>query len=239
MLVKHSYKLKEILESNKMANAVLLRYDINRKNDHPLSTICGEKEIDTSFLIDVINHLDDQSHTELESFYAYEIPTLIDYLERSHKFYRNTILPKIGLNLDILLSGSNSNAHLLVCANMFKKFNDSLINHLYFEEKNLFTYYKYIYNAYCHNWNRYLVMNYIDLYSIDDFVNSHPKIERNLDYIIDILSNYTPQSSHKLTYNIIMRLLKNLKRDLELHALIEDEVLIEKVLKIRSEIMLF
>ena len=136
MLVKQSYTLTDILEANKMANAILLRYDINRENNSSLSAICVDKEINTSFLIDIINHFDDQSHTKLEDFCAYEIPTLIDYLERSHNFYRNIILPKICISLDRLLSSSNSNRHLLECADMFKKFNDSefVLATLYFEK---------------------------------------------------------------------------------------------------------
>ena len=103
-----------------------------------------------------------------------------------------------------MLSNNKTDRLLFLCADIFKRFNSSLIEHLYFEEKNLFIYSKYLHNAYHHNWNKYLVMNYINLYSIDDFQDAHPKTEQDLELMINLLDEYSPGRSYKLTYNIIM-----------------------------------
>ena len=155
MLIHNNISPKQIISNNQNACYVFLKYGINTESDRPLNEICINNKIDPDFLIDIIYQLDIPSEFKIECFYNYEINILVDFLERSHRFYIDQCLPKLDLNLLSLLRSESDNSQLLTLAfNLFNKFNKDLKEHFFFEEKNMFVFSKYLHNAKVFKWNK-------------------------------------------------------------------------------------
>ena len=238
MLVESSYHPSQIIEANQIAIYTLSKYNINKGDKSDLKTICDELKINVNFIIDLIHQTDLSRVKVLDTFRYYDLLVLIDYLEKSHVFYKNKVLPKIEqfINHLMLLYNNNNNKLLSLAKDLFKRFEMSLIEHFYFEEKNLFVYAKYLYHLNKSTFNRYQVMNYVNLFSLEEFQDAHPKTEKDLDLLERTLTELEVFSSDELVYNDLMNTIKGFKRDLELHAIIEDFVLISKVSEMRQKI---
>ena len=237
MLVESSYHPSQIIEANQIAIYTLSKYNINKGDKSDLKTICDELKINVNFIIDLIHQSDLSRVKVLDTFRYYDLLVLIDYLEKSHIFYKNKLLPKIEQYINhIVLLSNNENKLLSLVKDVFKRFEMSLIEHFYVEEKNLFVYAKYLYHLNKSTFNRYQVMNYVNLFSLEEFQDAHPKTEKDLDLLERALTELEVFLSDKLVYNALINTIKDFKRDLELHAIIEDFVLISKVSDMRQKI---
>jgi regulator of cell morphogenesis and NO signaling len=228
----------EIIRYNEKANVVFLKYGISTDSKRPLNDICINKDISAEFIIDIIYQFEIYSNKKIECFYNYEINTLIDFLERSHRFYLDTCLPKLGMSLINLLRLCSNNSQLLIFAvKLFNKFAEDLKEHFFFEEKNLFVFSKYLHNAKVYSWDKNRIASFLILYSLNDFIDAHPKTENDLDVIIKVLEEYKPKREEKMIYNVLISQILEFKKDLKIHALIEDKVLIDKLVSLQNCIM--
>ena len=237
MFIHNNISPKQIINNNQNACYVFFKYGINSESDMPLNEICINNQINPDFIIDIIYQLDISLNNKNDCFYNYDLAILVDFLERSHSYYLNTSLPKIDASLLTLLN-SDSNNHLLALANkLFNKFSLDIKEHFFFEEKNLFVFSKYLYNANRYDWSIQRINSFLVLYSLNDFVENHPKTEKDLDLLIKVLEEYKPKREAIMLYNILFNQINAFKKDLEIHALIEDKVLIDKLISLKSSLM--
>jgi regulator of cell morphogenesis and NO signaling len=73
-------------------------------------------------------------------------------------------------------------------------------------------------------------------YSIAEFLKDHHDTEDELKDIREAIRLYQPPSTNESLYRILLTQLETFEQDLHVHALIEEEVLIPKALKLESEV---
>ena len=121
MLVESSYNPSQIIEAHQIAIYTLSKYNINKGDRSDLKTICDELKINFNFIIDLIHQSDLSRVKVLDTFRYYDLLVLIDYLEKSHIFYKYKLLPKIEQYINhIVLLSSNENKLLSLVKDVFK-----------------------------------------------------------------------------------------------------------------------
>jgi regulator of cell morphogenesis and NO signaling len=212
------------------------RYDIETTlNSVPLEELAVEKGVNADFLIQLINSSYDPSSASVADFDGYPIPTLVDYLERSHRYYLQKTLPEIEQSILALELGNRHNRLYALISRFFTDYRNALEEHFSYEEQRLFPYAKLLFRS-KERW--YLMPSlhvFLGQYSTAEFIANHShKNETELRQVKTAFMNYEPPKENILPYHILLSQLKNFEEDLHIHALIEDKVLIPKMQSIES-----
>lgn len=113
--------------------------------------------------------------------------------------------------------------------NFFNEYKAEFHNHIMREEKKVQPYVIKIENAFLNRKLTPELKKQIDEYSINDFASEHDNIEEKLNDLKNIIIKYLPPFCHPSLYNKILIELFRLEKDLNLHANLEDKVMIPKV----------
>ena len=157
--------------------------------------------------------------TELKAF---SIPCLLDYLKKTHCHYLNKLLPQIEQSINQLIKKfgpSYPDLVLLTC--IFLKYKNELEEHIGNEETKLFPYIESLLDAKHYMSSPYSTRQFIVEH--DDDGISFPEIRR-------IIHDNSPSTALPMPYRIFLIQLELFEQDLLIHAKVEDEVLIPKII---------
>ena len=136
-----SYSPKEITNHNRNIEHLFYRYNISTSSQSTIEEISIENELNSDFFLDLVRCYNDYENIKSIDFVSYRIPVLIDYLEKSHKYYINKRLPEIEQCLDKLIQ-QESNPLIFVVLKFFEEYKVDLINHFSIEDNLIFPYCK-------------------------------------------------------------------------------------------------
>jgi iron-sulfur cluster repair protein YtfE (RIC family) len=161
----------------------------------------------------------DPVKAEASAFVKYDISLLVKYLEECHRDYSDLLIPNILNSFSQLLKNAPECKLLQqmgpVIIYGFKK--DALA-HFEYEEWNLFPYARAIEKG-----------EQLKSYSTQEFERNHPEHVVDIDRLIKFFELLAPELESHMTYRILMKRLRDLKLEFEVHGLIEDRVLIPKL----------
>ncbi|MCA1762053.1 MAG: hemerythrin domain-containing protein [Cryomorphaceae bacterium] len=179
-----------------------------------------------AFIEELLICLNDPRSATPDAFEIYGISTLVDFLTKSHAFYLEYAIPSIQRSINELLRTHPENRVLRkVSEILMQGFISDLENHFIHEENYLFKY------------ALRLSSNPVSLpfpYSIDQFRKEHGAFLVDIDKVIAFFEMYQNDLSDNMAYRMVVQQLANLKADMDLHGLIEDEVLLPKIEKLES-----
>jgi len=223
----------QIINLNGYLLHILRRYDINYKDINPILSIAKAKGFNPNFLVDLLNAFNELKPEMVHQFKQYEIPVLLNYLRRSHKYYLDRRLPDIMYSMQEIYRQYPELSALKTFINEYTK---RLEAHFEEENKVLFPYAEYLFNA----TNEYKKIPFIDSYfyefSVKDFLHDN-KTEKDLILIRHALQQHNPTNNTLSPYRITIELIKNFEHDLTIHALIEDQILIPRLIEIEQRIL--
>ena len=227
----------ESTRQNRITEHVFNRFGIDPNNTGGINENTALTEVNPDFLADVLNVFCSHKVIEHTLFDKYSVPVLVDYLKRSHTYYLEKILPEIGQSIAILLSNYNEKSALLeILYRFYFSYKTDLQEHFVEEEELLFPYASQLYKAVYFKSEIDFFANFLQDYSINDFVENHADTEEELINIRNILSKYNPPSTNKSSFRILIEQLKNFEHDLEIHAFIEDRVLVPKLVQLEQNL---
>lgn len=229
----------EITYNNRQTEHIFNRFGISPNNTDRIYENTASIEVNPDFLVDVLNIF--CSHKDVRNcvFEKYPIPILVDYLKRSHKYYEEKILPEIGQSISNLLNDYHENHPLLeILYKFYFKYKVDIKEHFSNEEELLFPYAIKLFRTVYFKSEIYLFIDFLKKYSLQDFLESHSNIEGELSNIRNVLLKYNPPVTNKTTYRILIDQIKNFERDLNIHAFIEDEVLVTKIYQLEQNVRL-
>ncbi len=229
-----AYSPREIRFINRKVDGLLSRYSIPIDTDDCLAALIKETEIEATFFARLVQAFIDPTFVTEENFREFSVPVLVDYLQRSHEFYLYDRLPKIGQYI-YLLALNYPEGHPLIKAlgDFFVPYCQDLEKHIEEEEHNLFPYALDLFkNVEGGNTNPSILMS---AYSVLDFAQHHDDTEEVLQHIRKVMAEYEPSRTNKSPYRILGNLLRHFEEDLQIHALIEDWVLVPKLWQLETE----
>ncbi len=237
IMITKETSVRVSVELNNINEGVLYRYGIYAKPELTIGKAASDSMINPDFLVDVLNCYGEVTEFELVKFQQYSIPVLIDYLQKSHTFYRFKKLLEIEQSVfNLMIGGTSSKQTLSVISVFYTEYKKELLNHFDLEEKTLFPYGKALEKA-DNSFGDYV--NAVVLsqeHSIKNFADSHHDSHCELERVRESLRLFNPSKSDESLLRVLRDQFKSFEKDLYLHALIEDEVLVPKLLKLEKNL---
>lgn len=234
-MIKENYTLSDILSINPSLGFVLFRFGINLDSEERvLKDACEAFDIDSEFFVDVLNLYHDPSSFDPYKMKEYPLEVIIDYLKRTHKFYLTKRLVEIELSIKNLIKNFEDQPNILSYLNLFfLKYRSSLVDHIKEEEGVLFPYIKLLLNHPLDAYEHYDMLTS----PLQFFVHNHDdRIERELSELRVFLIKKAPDLMNGTQYRIFLTQLETFEKDLNIHALVEDELLIPMAINLEKTI---
>ncbi len=152
-LVYSNMQLSVIVEEHPSLIPVINRFGIRLGlGDKSVRTICNEYQLDTNFLLTVINTFLNEEYFPEKKLQAFHTSLIIDYLTKTNLYYTRYQLPNIERHLSSFISMStpgNNSLHLI--AHFFSSFKEELITRIKKDEQEWFPYCKALSAKFQHN----------------------------------------------------------------------------------------
>lgn len=236
LIITSDTELPEILMSHPQAMLFLEHFGIQvplyRKT---VVQICTEHDIRPELFIAFTNlYIGNESNAE-KSYKVSDIPVIISFLKNSHRYYLDEIYPEIQLLIK-QMQNLNDTGEIKLAEKFFDDYFNEVKEHLDYENDVVFPYIASLYEHLSGESSSSLFTSY----SVTEYKKHHTNIEEKLDDLMNLLISYLPlrndqQPRRKLFLNLV-----ELNYDLNVHAQIEDLVLVplaekmERKLKGRS-----
>ncbi len=170
----------------------------------------------------------------------FKLHSVIDYLERSHRFYLQVWIPEITHLLEHLVRQSGfAHPMLRMLPAYWRSHRLELQNHFRMEDTGLFPYAKKLALRMKNNACIRCFTEDLLNYSLEDFIHHHVDENRELNEIRALLEKYIRDDQHEFPYSILFRKLRLFSEDLALHTFIEDEILCKALKNYEKQLRLF
>jgi regulator of cell morphogenesis and NO signaling len=236
MLINKHSKMSEVILMRYNCIPVVLRFGINFGfGDKSVAEVCEMHDIDPDFFTDILNVFIDADyfpHTHLQEF---SVRTIIDFLLKSHRDYRDKKIPYIEKLIDSLeWNSGEAQKNKSLIKNFFHEYKNEVIEHMAYEESTVYPYSLKMGNLLENK--AILSKEEIKKYAISIYADTHDDIEEKLLDLKNILIKYLPPSETiEIEQNILFELFR-LEKDLNNHARIEEKVLIPKMKLIENQL---
>jgi regulator of cell morphogenesis and NO signaling len=194
-------------------------------------------EIDQPFIYALLQTFEDEKAFSEKEFDKFSLEIIIDYIHRTHGYYLSKKLLEIEQSINILLKDYADNHPLLPVLNkFFNEYRASLTTHIRAEEKQLLPYIKNLlkFEKEANDVEAYKLAT--KDYSVQSFIDSHHDTEKDLSDVRNAILEYQPPITNQTPYRILVTQLEAFEKDLFVHALIEDKVLIPRVLQLEDKL---
>lgn len=160
-------------------------------------------------------------------FRACDVPTLVDYLRRSHTSYRDKRLPETLQLVHHLMTLESVTPVLMAVLHTFvRDYRNELLAHFSEEEAVLFPYALALHGA-VHSGSA--MPDSLVGYSSETFAQGHHHLNDSLSEVRAALRGYCVDYRRLSPCHVLLHQLRDLEKDLRVHELIEERVLVPKL----------
>jgi regulator of cell morphogenesis and NO signaling len=172
---------------------------------------------------------------EAAHFQPFHTQTILNYLEKGHRYYLNKKLPELELSIHNLIRFVGEQSPLTnILLVFYKEYKTHLVEHIKREDDYVFPYVHQLLKraesgavvrpgTMLNGWS-----------SLASFLQAHTDTETELREVREIIRAYAAKESMSHPYELLLTQLSLLEADLHVHALIEDEVLLPRALELES-----
>lgn len=222
-----------ICSENRDLEQVFKKYGVPATSHQRLSTLFASPE----FILAVLDAVENPLQLTRARFVRFSTPAIIDYLERTHKFYLDVWVPEITHLLQHLV-GLLGQEHPMMNAlpAFWRSYRFELQRHFHMEEKGLFPYARLLHK---HAKDASILRIYTDEmkgYSLAGFTHDHVDESIELAEIRTLIRKYGDRSNAGLPYRILLHKMRLFEQDVLVHAFLEDEVLVPRLHRYETEL---
>jgi regulator of cell morphogenesis and NO signaling len=185
-----------------------------------------ELGIQPDFLLAMLEVFENPATFSKEKFDAFKLTVIIDYLKKTHAYYLHKKLLEIEQSIH-LLAAAYPVAHplLLLLDKFYLDYKTHLIHHIRVEENDLLPYIISLENK---------SVTEKPALTVQGFIDQHHDTEKDLADVRKAMQHYSPPAGNETIYRILVSQLEVLEKDLAVHALMEDEVLLPRALALEK-----
>ncbi|MEM6264057.1 MAG: hypothetical protein AAGI38_16200 [Bacteroidota bacterium] len=230
-LITRASSLRDVLNHNPLLELVLDRFDlVYRNNDQTVEIACMDKCLNIDFFVEILRVFDHPEQFSVDTFSAFEVGVIMEYLEKTHEYYINKRTAEIEHSIELLIERySDDYPRLVVLKPFFQVYKKELIEHITTEEEELFPYIREQIQAYS---GAEVARNETG-FSISKFLHRHEEdhLDTDLGEIRNLIIDGHPELMKVLAFRVLFTQLYAFESDLHIHERIEEEVLIPKLLR--------
>ncbi len=232
MLITEKLKAGELILHDLTLLPLLNRFGIELGfQDKTIEQICSENGINIDFFLEITNAFHDKDYVS-NDLHSFSLKLIIDYLMKSHNYYRTIKIPRIKELINKLFWESNEEKNRSVLLNFYNEYIKEVIEHLDYEENKIYPYIIDIEKSY-KNQSKQKKQKYSAL----NYQNVHSDINSKLLDLKNIVIKYLPPALNSEIQNELLQEIFMFEKDLKDHSKIENTVLIPRVKAIEKLIL--
>ncbi|MCC6182825.1 MAG: hypothetical protein IT237_13440 [Bacteroidia bacterium] len=229
---------KELIENNRIYQNFTDKLDIPQAYySLPVKTVCQKMDLNSDLIFALLSSYDDASDFPMVELTCFSIAEILNYLKLTHSFYLKKKLPEIEQSIKHL---SNSQYELYkqlqVLCIIFSNYRKKLEEHIYYEENTLIPYIEGLLNVTIENTFRSDIYDALKVFSTEAFIHNHHEMETELQKLRKAILNYSNPGKPPMALSILMLQINHFDIELGKHAIIEDYVLIPKVVELEDSL---
>jgi regulator of cell morphogenesis and NO signaling len=164
------------------------------------------------------------------------IQDLLDALKKSHGIYLNTKLPEIEQSIYSLYNKqTNSDNVLLMLCGFFISYQKKLVAHIQYEEVFLFPYIQSLLEF--QKTGKAIDRERFGNFTLKQFFENHSNLEEDLNEVRNKITENIEGLKTPLAFRIFMTQLAHFEKDLAIHAILEDEVLLPRLVDLEIHLL--
>lgn len=239
-LITANIKMADAIHSNYLLIPVINRFGIRLGfGDNTIGAICSDHGIDVDFFLTIINAFNNADYFPEKKLQTFNVLMIVEYLKKTHKYYRDTQVPIIEKHLKNLLKKSpKENKSLQLVNEFFYGYKEELFAHLKHEETVTFPYVNYVYELFNTPRKKSTKGNNSKEYSMKIYEAEHDEIDEKLFDLKNILIKYINGDFDQAACSEIIFELFRLEKDIKDHARIENNILMPLVSEMEKSISL-
>jgi len=196
-----------------------------------IADICNEKHIDTKLFIAFANLYNGVEYTSPVHFNFDQVNQIIRFLKNSHTYYTAEIYPDISSIIREMYT-SNGQKEISMVEEFFNEYFHEVMEHLNYEDEIAFPYMTSLYE----HIEKDMPFTESTKYSVKDYKDHHNDIEEKLADLKNLLVKYLPPTNDQQKRRRLYLSLHELEYDLNIHAIIEDMILIPLVERMEQSV---
>ncbi len=225
----------EIVPSTEEFAHILQRYEAAKARDL-LYTYEELRElgIDPGFIMALLAVFENKQSFQPAEFDQFSLEVIIGYLNKTHDYYLDRKLLEIEQSIHLLMNAYPSAHPLLqLLNNFYTEYKRHLTQHIEREEEELLPYILQLERASAGAGEKLQA----PLITVEQFIDLHQNTEEELEEVRKIMLHYSPPEGNQTIYRILLSQLQTFEKDLAVHALIEDDVLLPRALQLERRLL--
>jgi regulator of cell morphogenesis and NO signaling len=168
----------------------------------------------------------------------FPLHTTLDYIRRTHNYYLTKKLPEIEQSIETLLMDySEGKPLLIILRKLYFGYKNELTNHIQDEERYLLPHIDLLLKGSEGAPNIAAIVLHLKRYSLSAFISLHSDTQDDLRLMDEIIELYHPQCTNQTPYRVLLTQLRLFEKDLAVHAIIEDRILIPRAIGLEMDLM--
>lgn len=210
-------KMLRLIADNFGLIEVLSRFGISMGfGDATVEDVCRKNNVDCPTFLAVVNFVND-GYTLPSSAAEVSLKALTEYLQRSHTYFIDFMLPSIRRKLLDGIRLQTTDISFLILK-FFDDYCAEVCTHMQKEENEIFAYTE-----------RLMVDDLSDKFSADTYSAHHTEVNSKLSELKRLIILYCPQGSDVNLLNAALYDIFRCEKELESHCRIEDQILIPAI----------
>jgi len=234
-MITPEMKMADVIHMNYLLLPVINRFGIELGfGDQTVEQVCARQGVNLSFFLDITNAYHDESYFPKEKMRSYPVKLMVDYLKKTHDYYREKLLRETQRMVEDLLASCRDDCENLdLIEDFYKKYKKELEYHLQNEEEKFFPYIEALtedenQGKSLHDLRRQYGFSY-DAHSVE-----HDNVISKMLDLKNILIKYLPPNYDTATCNNLIYWLFVFEEDLKDHERLEDIILLPALQKLES-----
>ncbi|MBO5881489.1 MAG: hemerythrin domain-containing protein [Paraprevotella sp.] len=199
--------------------------------DHTVGETCATAGVDATTFLAVVNFIRSNGRTNNigDIVEALSLPSLMDYLHRSHDYFVKFRLPSIRRKLIEALDCSANNQIAFLILKFYDEFASEVSRHMEYEDKHIHTYVKDLMKG-------VRTHSEVNIHQLSHrHQDNHAQIEKTLSELKNIIIKYYPTDSQAQLLNEVLIDLYMTEEDLFNHCHLEDTLFYEAVVRLEEQ----
>lgn len=230
-------KMADVIHKDYLLLPVINRFGIQLGfGDKTVEQVCSDYKINPSFFLDIINTYHDEYYFPMEKMQLYPVDMIIDYLLKTHEYYKKQALPEIELKIERVKQSCSVNCENFdLIEEFYRKYKEELLFHLDNEEEKFFPYIKALAQQE-HNIDDLNNFRKKYAFSYDVHSDEHENVQVKLLDLKNIIIKYLPPHYDQGLGNDLLSSLFVFEKDINDHERLEDVILLPALQRIEQKI---
>ncbi len=219
--VKADLKMADIILENPLQWLVLEHFNVKEPlHELTVKQYCIQSQINPELFIVLSNIYNGFYKDILNQIVIADIPEIINFLRRSHSYYKNEKYPEIS-QLIGQLKAINQSPEIAMVEQYFNQYFTEVIEHLDYEDQVAFPYFEALFYRHQNKNNMVPELKF----SVREYTEHHTDIQTKLNELKNLLLKYvTIQNDLVIRRKLILNLFE-VEYDLNAHSMIESHML--------------